>query len=67
MHVYSADSKPAEYESLTVPLFMAGYVQIMEAQTQDIMALMSIHLVELMADAKLYGWEAVRAFHTICL
>ena len=55
MHVYSADGKSAEYESLTVSLFMARYIQIMEAQTQDIRALMSIHLVELMADAELNG------------
>ena len=32
MHVYSADGKPAEYESLTVPLLVARYVPIMEAR-----------------------------------
>ena len=28
VHVYSADSKPADYKSLTVPLLVAGYIQI---------------------------------------
>ena len=65
--VYSADSKPAKYESLFVPLFVSRYVKIMAIQKPDVMALMSSHLTELMADTELYGWEAVKAFHAIWL
>ena len=55
-------------ESLTCPMFMAGYIQmIMEVQTHDIRALVSIHWVELMDDAELYGWEALPAFHAVWL
>ena len=39
----------------------------MEVQAQDIRALMSTPLVELIADAGLYGWEAVQAFHAVWL
>ena len=46
---------------------MSGYIQIMVSQSQDIRALMLAYLVELMADAELYGWEAVQAFHTVWL
>ena len=46
---------------------MAGYIQIMEVQNQDIRALMFTHFVEPMADGKLYAWEAAPAFHTVWL
>ena len=39
----------------------------MDAQKLDIKALMLAHLTELMADAELYGWEAIRAFHAVWL
>ena len=39
----------------------------MDAQKLDIKALMLAHLTELMADAELYGWEAIRAFHVVWL
>ena len=39
----------------------------MEVQTRDIRGFMSTHLVELMADAELYGWETVWAFHAVWL
>ena len=65
--VYMVDSKPAEYESLSIPLFISGYIRIMDSQKLDIKALMSAHLTELMADTELYGWEAVQAFHAIWL
>ena len=53
--VYSADGKAAEYEPLAMPLFVSGYIKIMDSQKSDISALMSTHLAELMTDAELYG------------
>ena len=44
---------------------MSGYVCIMEVQKQDVRVLMLAHLVELMADAELYGWKDVQVFHAI--
>ena len=54
-YVYSVDDKPAEYETLSVPIFVSRYVNIMDIQTLEIKALMSSHLAELMADVELYG------------
>ena len=65
--VYSADGKATEYEPLAMLLFVSGYVKIMDSQKSDISALMSTHLAELMANAELYGWEAVQAFHAVWL
>ena len=39
----------------------------MDSQKPEIKALMSSHLAELMANAELYGWEAVHAFHAVWL
>ena len=44
--VYSADGKPTKYESLSVPLFVLGYMKIMDIQKPDVRALMSSHLTE---------------------
>ena len=53
--VYSVEGKPAEYETLTVPAFVSGYMMIMDKQKSEIKTVMSTHLAELMADAELYG------------
>ena len=52
--IYTVDGKPAKYESLSIPLFLSGYIRIMDAQKPDTKALMSAHLTELMVDAELY-------------
>ena len=57
--INTVEGKPAKYESLSIPLFISGYVRIMDAQKLDIKALMLAHLTELIADAELYRWEAV--------
>ena len=60
--IYTMDGKPAEYKALSIPLFVTGYIRIMDTQKPDIKA-----LTELMGDAELYGWEAIRAFHDVWL
>ena len=50
-----ADGKLYEYEELSFPLFVSGYVKIMDSQKPDVRAQMSSHIAELMADAELYG------------
>ena len=39
----------------------------MVAEKQSLWLLMTHHLQELMADAELYGWEPIRAFHAVWL
>ena len=39
----------------------------MDIQKPDIRELMSTHHAELMANAELYGWEAIQVFHAIWL
>ena len=59
--------KPAEYEGLSIPLFISGYLVVMVAEKRSIHHPMIQHLQDLMSDAELYGWEPVRAFHAIWL
>ena len=63
--VYIVEGKPAEYETLSVPLFVSGYIKIMDGQKPEIKTRMSAHLADLMADSELYGSEAVCIFHAI--
>ena len=65
--IYLTDGKAAEYEAMSVPLFVSGDVKIMDSQKSDIRAIRSTHLADLMTDSELYGWEAVPAFHAIWL
>ena len=39
----------------------------MEAEPPTIKPLMAGHLVELMSDTEVYGWEQVCAFHAVLL
>ena len=55
------------YDNLSVPLFVSGYMKVMDTEKPAIRALMAIHLDDLMGDTELYRSEEVRAFHTIWL
>ena len=57
---FNPDESPSELHEFMYML-MDNQLYIITS----IRALMAAHLVDLMEDAKLYGWEAVRAFHTI--
>ena len=51
----------------SVALFISGYMQGMGAKKPAIRPLMATHLVELIGDTKLYGWECVHTYHAIWL
>ena len=55
------------YDNISVPLFVSRYMQAMETDKPAIRPLMANHLVELMGDTELYGWEPVHAFHAVWL
>ena len=64
--VYTTTEQPAAYD-ISIPLFVSGYLEVMEAETPVVYPLMDEHLQELMGDAELCGWEPVRAFHAVWL
>ena len=49
--VYTAEGQPAIYDTISVPLFISGYMQAMEAKKPVIRPLIAAHLVELIGDA----------------
>ena len=50
-----------------MPLFIHGYLAIMEAERPHQKEAMFKHLSELMADAAIYGWELEQVFHAFWL
>ena len=65
--VYTATGKPAEYTGISILVFISGYLTVMATEKLSFHPLMAQHLHDLMGDAELYGWELVRAFHSIWL
>ena len=47
------DGQPAIDDSLSLPLFVSSYMQIMEAEKPATKALMATHLMELMGNMEL--------------
>ena len=64
--VCTVTAKLAKYEGISILLFVSGYLAIMAAEKPSVHPLMAQHLQELMGEAELYGWEPIRAFHTVC-
>ena len=60
--VYTSEGKPASYQELTIPLFVQGFLIVMEIEEGPVKQLMSTHLQDLMSDAQWYGWDKVRTF-----
>ena len=58
---------PSMMSPLYPPLFMSGYLAILELEKSAHKEAILKHLSELMVDAAVYGWDPVRAFHTIWL
>ena len=65
--VYTVVRKSEAYQDISIPLFVQGYLVIMEGEEGAIRQRMASHLEELMSDAELYGWECTRTFHGIWL
>ena len=55
------------YAELTLPLFVSGYLAMLDAMKTSPMKLMLKQLTELMLDMELSGWEVVRGYHVISL
>ena len=65
--VYTSEGNPASYQDLTIPLFVQGYLIVMELEQGPVKKLMSTHLQDLMSDTQWYGWDKVRTFHGVWL
>ncbi len=68
--VYKGEAcKAAEYDELTVPEFVYGYIDILKNGdlTDATKEKMLDHLQDLMEDASSYPWKSVRNFHGVLL
>ena len=63
--VYMSTGKLAEYDQLSIPLFVSGYLMVMSAEKETMHPHTMQHLQDIMADAELCGWEPVMVFHII--
>ena len=50
-----------------MPLFVQGYLIVMEGVKEAVRAQMNAHLKDLKADSELCGWEKVWAYHAVWL
>ena len=68
LHVRAPGGEPLSYESLTLPLFLQGYTQVMkDTKNKTLRSLMLDHLHDLSADAATFPWDWVRDFHAAVL
>ena len=65
--VYSSDGKHATYLELSVLAFVQRCLVVMSAQDTKTRDNMAHHLVDMMSDCDLYGWETVREFHGVLI
>ena len=65
--VYDLSGRPAAYDDLPLLLFIQGYLAILQAENLQKKDTMLKHFSGLMADAAIYGWESMRAFHAVGL
>ena len=65
--MYTSGGKPAVYEQVSMPLFMSGYLCVLDRVKSGEKQIMLKHLKELMADASTYALEAVQAYHVVLL
>ena len=57
--VYTSVRQPAMYEKFFMPLFISGYIAMLDTVKSGLTETMLKHLWEWMADAATYGWEPV--------
>ena len=65
--VYTSGGKPNAYQNISKPLFVKGYLIVMDTEERLIRQKMSSHLKDLMSDAQPYRWDWVRTFHGVWL
>ena len=65
--VHTLAGKPAAYQGISIPLFVKGYLIVMDTEEGLVRQKMVAHLKNLMSDAQLYGWDRPRTFHVVWL
>ena len=60
--IYTSEGQPAAYDDLSVPLFISGYLAMMEHEKESIRPLMAWHLQKLIYSKEFYGWASVRTY-----
>ena len=65
--MYTASGQPAVYEQLTLPLFVTGYLAVVDTVKLGLKEVMLKILHELMVDAVTYGCKLVRIYHAVWL
>ena len=65
--VYTSQGKPATFQDLSIPIFIQGYLIIINPEEWLVKKQMAAHLQDLMSDAQMYGWERVRTFQGVWL
>ena len=63
--VYTVARKPTAYQDISIPLFIQGYMIIMEGEEGAIKERIASHLKELMSETEVYVWDCTRTFHSI--
>ena len=65
--VYTLAAKPIAYQEMLIPLFVQGHCIVMDTEDGLIRQNMVVHLMDLLSDAQLYGWDHARTFHGVWL
>ena len=63
--VYTLADKPPAYQDILIPLFVQGYLIVMDSKTVPVRHKMGTHLKDLMSDSQLYVWDLARTFHGV--
>ena len=63
--VHTVAGKPAVYDDISMPLFVQGYLIVMEDEKEAVRDQMASHLQDLMSDSELYGWNKVQTYHAV--
>ena len=65
--MYTSEGNAASYQYLIIPLFVHGYLIVMEPEEGPVKKLISTHLQDLMSDTQWYWWDKVRTFPGVWL
>ena len=58
--VYTSTGQPAEYDQMSVTLFVSGILIVMAMDNKSTRPFMLQYLQEPMEDRELYGWEPIQ-------
>ena len=63
--VFTTQGQPPVYSDMSIALFMNGYLTVLAEKAKDNKPFLLQHLQELMEEAKIYSWRAVRDYHSV--